>query len=116
MDYHQPLVITYRRIEELKPDPANPRRHSTKQIRQIANSINSFGFNAPIAVDHDDNVVFGHGRLLACRQLGVHPIAVELDFVQPFRPTGRRVDHLYFTGRCQSKCASLEVATFQHRQ
>jgi ParB-like chromosome segregation protein Spo0J len=45
-DNQQPLVITYRRIEELKPDPANPRRHSTKQIRQIANSIKSFGFNA----------------------------------------------------------------------
>jgi ParB-like chromosome segregation protein Spo0J len=44
------LVITYRRIEELRPDPANPRRHNTKQIRQIANSIKSFGFNAPIAV------------------------------------------------------------------
>ena len=31
----QRLAITYRRIEELKPDPANPRRHSSKQIRQI---------------------------------------------------------------------------------
>ena len=66
----QRLAITYRRIEELKPDPANPRRHSNKQIRQIANSIRSFGFNAPIAVDRDDKVVSGHGRLLACRLLG----------------------------------------------
>ena len=66
----QRLAITYRRIEELKPDPANPRRHSNKQIRQIANSIKSFGFNAPIAVDRDDKVVSGHGRLLACRLLG----------------------------------------------
>src|SRR6516162_8297927 len=65
----QRLAITYRRIEELKPDPANPRRHSNKQIRQIANSIRSFGFNAPIAVDRDDKVVSGHGQLLACRLL-----------------------------------------------
>ena len=65
----QRLAITYRRIEELKPDPANPRRHSNKQIRQIANSIKSLGFNAPIAVDRDDKVVSGHGRLLACRLL-----------------------------------------------
>ena len=80
----QPLVITYRRIEELKPDPANPRRHSTKQIRQIANSIKSFGFNAPIAVDHDDNVVFGHGRLLACRLLGWTEVpTLRLDHLSP---------------------------------
>lgn len=32
------LKIIYRRIDELKPDPANPRRHSKKQIRQIAHS------------------------------------------------------------------------------
>jgi 16S rRNA G966 N2-methylase RsmD len=83
-DNQQPLVITYRRIEELKPDPANPRRHSTKQIRQIANSIKSFGFNAPIAVDHDDNVVFGHGRLLACRLLGWTEVpTLRLDHLSP---------------------------------
>jgi len=35
----KPLQIIYRRIQELVPDPTNPRRHSKKQIRQIANSI-----------------------------------------------------------------------------
>ena len=29
------LNIVYRRLEELKPDPANPRRHTKKQIRQL---------------------------------------------------------------------------------
>ena len=38
------LKIVFRQIEELKPDPANPRIHSKKQIRQIANSIATFGF------------------------------------------------------------------------
>jgi hypothetical protein len=35
--------VAHRRIEELKPDPANPRRHSKKQIRQIARSIEALG-------------------------------------------------------------------------
>jgi len=55
----------------LKPDPTNARQHSKKQIRQIANSIKAFGFNVPILVDRYDNVIAGHGRLLACRELGM---------------------------------------------
>ena len=42
---HNPLIIVYRPVDALKPDPANPRRHSKKQIRQIAESIKTFGFN-----------------------------------------------------------------------
>ena len=42
------LRIVYRRIDELRLDPANPRRHSKKQIRQIADSIKTFGFNVPV--------------------------------------------------------------------
>src|SRR5262252_2251931 len=63
------LRIIYRRINELKPDPANPRRHSKKQIRQIAESIKVFGFNVPILIDRYGNVIAGHGRLLAAKEL-----------------------------------------------
>ena len=64
------LTVTDRRIEELKPDPANPRRHSKKQIRQIGESIKAFGFNVPILIDRHGNIIAGHGRWLACRDLG----------------------------------------------
>src|SRR5437868_5034419 len=64
------LNIVYCRIDELKPDPANPRRHSKKQIRQIVNSIKQFGFNVPILIDRHGNIIAGHGRWLACRELG----------------------------------------------
>jgi len=65
------MSIIYRAIDQLKPDPANPHRHSTKQIRQIANSISVFDFNVPILIDRQDNIIAGHGRLLACRELGM---------------------------------------------
>ena len=64
------LSIVYRRIGELKPDPANPRRHTKQQIRKIADSIRTFGFNVPVLIDRENNVVAGCGRLLACRELG----------------------------------------------
>ena len=64
------LKVVYRPIRDFKPDPANPRRHSKKQVRQIAGSIETFGFNVPMLVDADDKVIAGHGRLLACQELG----------------------------------------------
>lgn len=63
------LAITYRPIDELKPDPGNPRSHSSRQIRQIAKSISKFGMNVPVLVDGKSNVVAGHGRILACKEL-----------------------------------------------
>ncbi|MFZ1922694.1 MAG: DNA methyltransferase [Xanthobacteraceae bacterium] len=64
------MAVVYRRPSDLKPDPRNPRKHSPRQIRQIAKSITSFGFNVPVLLDADDSIVAGHGRVLACQQLG----------------------------------------------
>ena len=78
------LNMVYRPIEELKLDPANPRLHGKKQIRQIANSIKTFGFNVPILTDRDDKVICGHGRLLACRELGWTAVpTLALDHLTP---------------------------------
>jgi hypothetical protein len=69
------LDIMYRRIAELNPDPANPRRHTKKQIRQIADSIKTFGFNVPILVGRDGpaDAVEGLERLAVGVQRFVPP-------------------------------------------
>jgi DNA modification methylase len=78
------LHIVYRRIEDLKPDPTNPRRHTKRQIRQIAESIKAFGFNAPILIDCHGNIIAGHGRWLACRHLGFSEVpTLCLDHLTP---------------------------------
>jgi ParB-like chromosome segregation protein Spo0J len=56
------IEVVYRLIDLLRPDPRNARRHSGKQIRQIADSIRAFGFNVPILVDTELKVIAGHGR------------------------------------------------------
>ena len=66
----EPLEDIYRRSNELTRDPVNPRRHSRKQVRQIAENIKAFGFSVPILVDRDGKVIAGYGRLLAAGQLG----------------------------------------------
>src|SRR5260221_1300671 len=68
------IAIAYRPIGDLKLDPKNPRAHSRKQVRQIARSIEAFGFNVPVLIDKDAKVIAGHGRLLACRELGLEEI------------------------------------------
>jgi ParB-like chromosome segregation protein Spo0J len=64
------LEVIYLRTTSLKPDPRNPRVHTDKQVRQIAQSIESFGFNVPLLIDDQQQVIAGHGRLLAARKLG----------------------------------------------
>lgn len=58
-------------IEDLKPARKNPRTHSPKQVRQIANSIRRFGFTNPVLVDDENQVLAGHGRVSAACQLGM---------------------------------------------
>jgi hypothetical protein len=62
--------IVSRLIKELKVNPENPRQHSARQIRQIAESIKAFGFNVPILIDGGGNIIAGAGRFLACQLLG----------------------------------------------
>lgn len=64
------IAIVYRTITDLHPDPKNPRAHSAKQIDQIARSIDTFGFNAPVLIDGTQKIIAGHGRLLAAKKLG----------------------------------------------
>ena len=66
--------VVYRPISELKLDPRNPRVHSARQVRQIARSIGAFGFNVPVLVDANGNVIAGHGRILACKLLGLSEV------------------------------------------
>jgi ParB-like nuclease family protein len=64
------ISIVYRPVADLKLDPRNPRAHIPKQIRQIARSIEAFGFNVPVLVDAQSKIIAGHGRVLACKLLG----------------------------------------------
>lgn len=74
------LAIEYRAISSLSPNERNARTHTRKQIRQIADSIKTFGFVNPILIDANGNIIAGHGRLAAAKLLGltsVPTIAVE---------------------------------------
>ncbi len=86
------ISIVYRLISDLKPDQKNPRTHKPKQIRQIANSIRQFGFVVAILVDAEGNVIAGHGRLAAARQLGMTTVpVVQVDHLSPAQVKALRI-------------------------
>ncbi len=65
----EPMAIT-----RLRPHPRNARTHSKKQIRQIADSIQKFGFTNPILISDDDEIIAGHGRVAAAKLLGMSSV------------------------------------------
>ena len=60
--------------ERLRPWPRNARTHSRKQVRQIAESIRTFGFTNPVLIDAEGMILAGHGRVEAARQLGLSTV------------------------------------------
>ena len=70
------LKVELRPLEALKEAPRNARRHSEKQIGQIASSIRQFGFTNPILLDGDGVIVAGHGRYAAAKMLGMEDVPV----------------------------------------
>ena len=63
-------------LGRLIPSARNARTHSDAQIAEIAGSIRTFGFSNPILVGPDGDVIAGHGRLAAARQLGLAEVPV----------------------------------------
>ena len=70
------LIIEYMPIENLKPYENNAKIHTVEQIEQIKASITEFGMNDPIAIWKDNIIIEGHGRLIACKELGFKELPV----------------------------------------
>lgn len=66
--------IIKRPVAALKPYARNARTHSKKQLRQIAASIERFGFVNPVLVSDDDEIIAGHGRVEAAKLLGLKAV------------------------------------------
>lgn len=68
------LQIIFRKTSQLLPYAKNSRDHSDEQVSQIAESIKTFGFNDPVEIDKNGEIVAGHGRVLAAKKLGMKEI------------------------------------------
>ena len=69
------LQVEYVPISTIKPYKRNAKLHPQEQIEQIKNSMKEFGNIDPIGVWHDE-IVEGHGRYEALKQMGVKEIPI----------------------------------------
>ena len=75
----QQIQIENLPIDELRPDPANPRRISDQELETLTRSMREFGLIDPIIARREDKMVIGgHQRLLAARKLGYKTVPVVL--------------------------------------
>jgi DNA modification methylase len=70
----RPIQIEQVAVSALKPNPANTRTHSKKQLHQIAASIKEFGFNSVLVIDEDNVILVGNGRFEAAKLLGLSTV------------------------------------------
>ena len=64
------LEVQYIPVKDLQVYKHNAKQHPKWQVKKIAESIEKFGFNDPIAVDENNVIIEGHGRYLAAQELG----------------------------------------------
>jgi ParB-like chromosome segregation protein Spo0J len=78
------LAIKYKDPRKLKPRLKNPRTHTPRQIKQVAASIQEFGFINPVLIDGSDGIVAGHARVVAAMSMGMTDIpTVRVDHLSP---------------------------------
>ena len=78
------LQVITRQMSSLRPYKGNARTHSKKQIKQLAESIKEFGFNTPLLITGDGELIAGHGRLEAAKLAGLAKVpTIVLDDLTP---------------------------------
>lgn len=67
------MDIINKKIDELIPYANNP-RNNEEAVKYVANSIKEFGFKVPIIIDKNNEIVAGHTRLKAAKELGLKEV------------------------------------------
>ena len=69
----QDLEIVYLPLDDIHEYEGNPRKND-EAVEKVAKSIQRHGMSAPISVDADHTIIYGHTRYKACRQLGMKSV------------------------------------------
>jgi len=68
--------ITEVSVDVLIPYANNAKEHPDAQIKKIASSIKNYGWDQPIVIDAQNEIIKGHGRFQAAQQLGLDTVPV----------------------------------------
>ena len=88
------LMVKEIKIQEVKLPKRLLKDHPEKQVIQIANSIQAFGFNDPVAIDEKYEIIEGVGRVLAAQKLGLETIpTIQLSHLTQAQKKAYRIAH-----------------------
>ena len=100
-------------LTRLKPYARNARTHSAEQVKQIAASMQQWGWTNPILVDEAGEIIAGHGRVEAAKLLGLASVPVMV--ARGWTPDQRRAyvladNQLALNANWDGKLLAAEVA------
>ena len=112
------LEIVYLSPHALKPYENNTRKHSPEDIDQIKASIAADGFNDPIGIWGDQNIIVeGHGRQIAAIEMGLDKVpCIRLDHMTEVQRRDYAIRHnrtaelsAWDFGKLEEEIARLEI-------
>ena len=75
------MKIENKLVSQLKAHPKNPRKHPKELIERLKKSIQEYGFTNPVLVSKDNQILAGHARCKAAKELGINEVpTLKLDF------------------------------------
>lgn len=110
---NQMLQVVYWPPASPTPDPRNARTHFKRQVAQIAQSIRAFGFTNPILADPEGNLIAGHGRLRAAKEIGLDevPVITLAGLTEAQKKALRLADNkIALNAGCDTEILKLELA------
>lgn len=112
------LRIEYLPVDCLTPYEGNTRKHAPEDIDQIKASIIADGFNDPIGIWGEKNIIVeGHGRLIAAKELGMESVpCIRLDHLTDTQRRDYAIRHNrtaelseWDFGKLEEEIARLEI-------
>lgn len=108
--------IEHRSVNDVIPYSNNPKEHPDEQVKKIASSIKNYGWDQPIVVDGDGEIIKGHGRLQAAELLGLDtvPVVERTDLSDAEKRASRIADNKTAESQWQDETLALEVEQIEH--
>lgn len=86
------MKVEQRKVNSLIPYAKNAKKHSDKQIQNVAKSIREYGFVQPVVIDRGGIIVIGHCRVLAAKTLNMEEVpCVCVDDLTPEQVNALRI-------------------------
>ncbi|AGM11786.1 hypothetical protein M201_gp11 [Haloarcula californiae tailed virus 2] len=105
-------------LEDVHPYANNAKEHPDEQVQKIRSSIKNYGWDQPIVVDADGEIIKGHGRRLAAKSLGLErvPVIVRDDLTEGEKKAARIADNKTAESEWDESTLAAEFEALEDRE